>query len=344
VNRSPGTSVIVPTHERREPLRRALLSLARQTVAAEEYEVVVSVDGSRDGTEEMLAALDVPYRLHVVSGPRGGRAHACNAALKEARGQVAVILDDDMQVVPEFVERHRSHHPPGSRLCVMGAVPVELGPSSSPLERYMGGKFNDHLERLAEPEHAFVPRDFYSGNASLRTEVALEAGGFDESFTAYGNEDVDLSLRLRAAGVSLAYDAAALAHQEFAKELPAVLRDMREKGQTTVALARAHSEVFPQLRLADPWESSRPWLATRALLLVLGRRLASVPPAVFRALRMLERAGAGRQPLFYRAAIDYAFWAGVDEALRESDCDGDLKRLSQELHRGPIDLLLQRQR
>jgi len=343
VNPSPGTTVVIPTHKRRESVRRALLSLAQQTVPAGEYEVVVSVDGSDDGTDEMLAGLQVPYRLRTVSGPQRGRAHACNAAIAVAEGEVTVILDDDMEVVPEFVARHRSHHPAGSRLCVMGAVPIELGPSSSPLVRYMGTKFNQHLKRLAEPDHEFATRDFYSGNTSIRTEVVREVGGYDESFTAYGNEDVDLSLRLQAAGVQLGYDPEAMARQGFDKDLPAVLRDNREKGNTAVVLARAHPEVFPTLRLARPWDGSRPWLAVRALLLAAGRHLRALPNAVFALLRGLERLGAGRQPLFYRAALDYAFWAGVEEAVRESSSDGDLDRLAGELRRGPLDLLLQRQ-
>jgi hypothetical protein len=52
--------------------------------------------------------------------------------------------------------------------------------------------------------------------------------------------------------------------------------------------------------------------------------------------------GLWRSPLFYRAVLDYAFWAGVDRELRESTCEGDLERLARELRRGPIDLLLHR--
>jgi glycosyltransferase involved in cell wall biosynthesis len=338
----PTLSVLIPTHERRELVRQTLLSLNRQTVPSSEFEVVVSVDGSEDGTLEMLAGLELDYHLQTLSGPRRGRAHACNAALAAARSEVVAILDDDMEVVPEFVAAHRAHHPPGSRLCVMGGVPIQLTPASPPLVRYIGSKFNQHLDRLAEPGHRFVPRDFYSGNASLRTEIARQVGGYDESFTGYGNEDVDLSLRLQAAGVRLAYDGAAMAHQQFDKELPAVLRDNLEKGQTAVALARLHPSTFSQLRLASPWDGSRLWLSARAALLALGRRREGLPGFVFGALATLERAGASRFPLFYRAALDYAFWAGVDGALRETQPDGDLEDLARRLHRGPIDLLLQR--
>lgn len=339
---APAVSVLIPTHQRREALRRALLALAEQTEPADSYEAIVSVDGSSDGSEEMLAALDLPYELRVTAGPARGRAAACNSGLALARGEVLIVLDDDMQPAPAFVERHRSHHPPGSRRCALGAVPIELDGSSPRAARYVSEKFNSHLERLAAPGHEFAPRDFYSGNASLRTETMREVGGFSESFSAYGNEDVDLWLRLRAAGVELLYEPAALARQEYDKGLRALCRDTIQKGRTTVILARMHPQVFASLRLARPWDNSRPWIVARALLLALSRHVGATPGAVFALAVALERLGAWRQPLFYRAVLDFAFWAGVEAELGESNPEGELRTLAEELRRGPIDLLLHR--
>jgi GT2 family glycosyltransferase len=336
----PAVSVIIPTHERREPLRRALDSLREQSAGPGSYEVVVSVDASTDGTREMLEGLTTPYELSWVSPGGRGRAAACNAALAAARGEVAIVLDDDMRVAPEFVERHRRHHPAGSRLCVLGAVPIELDESSSHAARYVKEKFDLHLARLGDPEHLALPRSFYTGNASMRSEVLRAVGGFNESFGIYGNEDVELSLRLRAAGVELLYDPEALARQEYGKDMGGLQRDTLEKGRTTVLLARGHPEVFGDLRLAAPDDSSRPWLALRSVLLWATRRLPATSRAVFALGSALERAGLWRAPLFYRAALDYAFWAGVEDALRETDDRGELARLAGELRRGPIDLLL----
>ena len=339
---APAVSVLIPTHQRREALRAALGSLARQSVDPGAYEVVVATDACSDGTAEMIDGLEVPYELRRVE-PRGrGRASAVNAALAAARGEVAIVLDDDMRVVPEFVERHRSHHPPGSRRCVLGAVPVELGEESTHAARYVKAKFDLHLSRLSDPTHLALPRSFYTGNASLRAEVLSEVGGFDESFGIYGNEDVELSLRLRKAGVELGYDPEARARQEYDKDLVGLQRDTLAKGRTTVLLARGHPEFFGDLRLADPDDGSRPWLAARALLLAATRRAPRTAAAVFAIASLLERAGLWRFPLFYRPVLDYAFWAGVDAALCESNDEGELSKLAGELQRGPIDLLLHR--
>jgi GT2 family glycosyltransferase len=342
VAEGPAVSVLIPTHQRREALRTVLESLAEQSVEPDSYEVVVSLDACNDGTAEMVDALEVPYRLRRVAPRARGRAAACNAALAAARGEVVIVLDDDMRVVPGFVERHRSHHPPGSRRCVLGAVPVELGEGSSHAARYVKDKFDLHLSRLSDPAHLALPRSFYTGNASLRAEVLREVDGFDESFGIYGNEDVELSLRLRKAGVELAYDPEALAFQEYGKDLGGLQRDTQEKGRTTVVLARSHPEFFGDLRLAEPDEASRPWLAARAVLLWLTRRAPATAGVVFATASLFERAGLWRSRLFYRPVLDYAFWAGVDAALRESNDEGELSKLADELKRGPIDLLLHR--
>ena len=78
--REPQVSVLIPSHQRLEPLRRALLSLAEQSADSTAYEVIVSIDGSTDGSEEMVASLEAPYALRVTAGPARGRASACNAA------------------------------------------------------------------------------------------------------------------------------------------------------------------------------------------------------------------------------------------------------------------------
>src|SRR5262249_10344660 len=160
-----------------------------------------------------------PFELLSVEGPQRGRAAAINRALAVARGEVVITLDDDMEVVEGFVEHHRRHHTRDPGLCVLGPVPVRLNGESPRAAVYVQRKFDAPLATLAEPGHVYAPRDFYSGNASLRAETLRRIGGFDESFTFYGNEDIELWLRLRSAGTSLMVDPDAVAYQEYDKSL-----------------------------------------------------------------------------------------------------------------------------
>jgi GT2 family glycosyltransferase len=335
-------SVVVPTYRRRASVVRALTALARQDLPADEFEVVVSVDDSGDGTKEAIASFQAPYELRVVDGLHRGRAAACNAAVELAGGDVVVILDDDMEPAPGCLRRHRQHHTPGANVCVMGAVPVRVDRDAPPAARFMAWKFDIHLEKLAHPQHVFALRDFYSGNTSIRRDVLLDVGLFDEAFTLYGNEDLELSLRLRAANVRLLYDRDALAYQHYEKNLVALTRDTFEKGTTAVLLARSHPNAFGELQLANYKAHSLLWRALRTALLRLPRVYAGVAGAVLRVARVLEHTRIARRPLFYILLLDYFYWLGVQSVLTEGPASGPLGQLAADLRHGPIRLLLHR--
>src|SRR4029077_11715275 len=118
----------------------------------------------------------------------------------------------------DFLAVHARAHGDGSRLGVIAAVPVGVDRASSPVVEYIASNFDLHLEKLARPDHEVGIRDFYSGNFSIRRDVLLEIGLFDEGFKSYGNEDGELAIRLRQAGVRVTYSAEAIAWQHYEKD------------------------------------------------------------------------------------------------------------------------------
>ena len=106
----------------------------------------------------------------------------------------------------------------------------------------------------------------------------------------------------------------------LAREPPRGLR--RRCGWPRRATARAHG-----------WRCA-------PLCSALTRRRAATAAGFFALTALLERLGLWRQPLFYRAVLDYAFWAGVDAALANQTTTASSHGSPAELHRGPIDLLL----
>ena len=339
---SPLVSVVIPTHQRRQLLRRALVALAGQDLSADVFEVVVAVDRATDSTEEMLEEFQAPYALRWVRAIRPGRAAACNAAIAAARGEIIVMLDDDMEPRPGLLRHHYGSHPRGSRRCLVGAVPIRLDRDSPPAARYVAAKFADHLDVLGRPGHEFGLRDFYSGNASIRRDVLLAVGAFDEQFTLYGNEDLELSLRLRKAGVELRFSADAAAEQRYTKSLAGLAEDTFAKGKTAVQLASTHPAAFDGLHLAAYDSVSGRWSGTRAVLLAVARRWPHARRWILRLALGLERLPCLRRILYYRFVLDYFYWAGVQAALTDQTPSGRLAVLAADLHRGPIRLLLHR--
>jgi glycosyltransferase involved in cell wall biosynthesis len=93
----PLVSIIVPTYNRLDQLKRALKSILQQTY--DHYEVIVIDDASDDGTADWIFSVSKslflrPIRL-IRLRKRSGAAKARNAGLKVARGELVAFLDAD---------------------------------------------------------------------------------------------------------------------------------------------------------------------------------------------------------------------------------------------------------
>jgi GT2 family glycosyltransferase len=313
-----SVSVVIPTYRRRASVKRALHALSRQTLANDAFEVIVSIDGSDDGTREMLREFPTPYRLRSSWQPNRGRAAACNAGVSLADRWLIVFLDDDMEPAPQCLEAHLRAHEPELRVGVMGAAPVVIESRAPPATKYMAAKFNQHLERLADAGHRFALRDFYSGNFSVPRALLLEIGGFDEDFKVYGNEDLELYIRLTRAGLRIVYDPDAIAWQHHTKSFAELARDAVAKGRTAVLLAGKHPGALPELQLSAYRSASLKWRLLRSCLLRINAPADGTPSALIRLVEQLERIHAPFLGRIYKLALDYFYWVGALAMVREN--------------------------
>ena len=97
-------SILMPVYNEEERIADAL----KQALAVDypcEIEMVVVDDGSRDGTAEVLSAVDDP-RLRVISHQRNaGKGAAIRTAVDNADGEYMVILDADLEYDPQDIPR-----------------------------------------------------------------------------------------------------------------------------------------------------------------------------------------------------------------------------------------------
>jgi GT2 family glycosyltransferase len=322
VTPTPLLSVIIPTYQRRDSLLRTLASLRSQTLPGNASEVIVAVDGSTDGSAGAVRGFVAPYALRALEGPNRGRAVACNAGVRAASGGVVVLLDDDMEASPGFLAAHARAHEASIERAVVGAAPIVVAPSAPPFVRYMADGFRGRLERLAQPGYRLRFRDAYTGNFSVRRDVLLAVGGFDEAFRVYGHEDYELALRLEEAGVELSYSADACARQHYEKTFEAFARDGIARGRTAVLFAGKHPAIVDRIKLSEYHQGPWRWRALRGLLLRASRVTGRVPGWVIRVIARLERYQPARLDKYYTMAIDYLYWYGALGALREQRSGG----------------------
>src|SRR5262247_3087108 len=96
----PLVSVIMPTFNRADTIRRAIRSVQAQTFT--DWELIVVDDGSTDNTVALIEGLDT--RLKLIRQENHGTAGARNAGLSASAGSYIAFLDSDDEWLPHHLE------------------------------------------------------------------------------------------------------------------------------------------------------------------------------------------------------------------------------------------------
>lgn len=239
----PRMSVIVPTYERRDLVLEAVRTLARQAFD-HPFEVIVVVDGSRDGTAEALQRTTWPFPLHVIEQANQGAARARNRGAAEATGEILQFLDDDMTADPHLLAEHDRSQREGPEV-VLGHMPLHPDSPSGLLSSGVEHWVEQRRHRLAQPGAELTLHDLLTGQLSVSRAAFDRVGGFDLRFTragTFGNEDVDLGYRLLQSGFRCVFNSAAVSWQRYVVGPAELLRRTRDVGRADVAFTRKHPE------------------------------------------------------------------------------------------------------
>lgn len=242
-------SVVVATYNRPLLLRRLLLQLAAQRLPLRDFEVVVVDDGSAVPAAEAMAGLALPCTLRVIRQRNAGAAAARHRGALAARGALLVLLDDDMQVAPDFLEQHLAAHRGGGRTVVLGRIRADPALERMPLvERWHARLLDRKAAQIAAGELRPQGSLLFTGNVSLRRADYLAAGGFDVALGQ--SEDIELGMRLEKAGASFVFsEAASSLHGSDHGDVGRWRARARRYGACDLRIGRKH----PDLRAASPW-------------------------------------------------------------------------------------------
>jgi glycosyltransferase involved in cell wall biosynthesis/peptidoglycan/xylan/chitin deacetylase (PgdA/CDA1 family) len=292
-------SVIIPTFQRRDLLRRALNAVCAQDFPPSEYEVIVVIDGSQDGTLEMLQELRPSCRLRFLYQENKGQAAAKNAGVQLAEGEILFFLDDDILLPPNALRDHLVKHD-GSDQVIFAAIGV--APDSRP------GLATEYTRVFAESFYGALERGGFSlfpnyinvlPNSSVPRQLVLNAGGFDERFFR-AHEDTELAYRLFKQNVQFRYISGVRAVQVYDKDVRALAREAELDGRQDILFSRLHSEYRLTCDLAPPASRKRRWFLLTAIctpelvqlvvlgLLVLMDRFHSLPRCRRFGIRLLN--------------------------------------------------------
>jgi GT2 family glycosyltransferase len=277
--------------------REFAAALNEQTLDPQRYEVLLVHGRAPDEREPHLLDGIGARRVEYLDSPREtGRAGALNRGIREARGEIVLLLADDFIPAPHLVEEHLALHESDPRENVAG-----IGPGTFP-ERVRRDPFARWLEDSGDlfgvsfttgpyPEIAGF---FYSANASLKRPFLLGDNLFDDRITLEAWDDYELGRRLFARGLEIAYLPRASAIHDHDLTLRARKKQMRRSGRAAAAFDTIYPAPHSWNTETDPSRST--------IALALGA-------AGARSRDLLGR-GAEDRAAYYRRTLEREFLRG----------------------------------
>ncbi len=240
-------SVIIPAHNASRTLTITLDALRRQTFR--DFEVVVVDDASEDATSWVADSYSPHLDLQIVRPPENlGRARARNLGIERARGDILLLLDSDIEPVPDYVSLHVTLHRNRPRAVGVGALRYPDYLSGKALAQYYSSRGGARLQ----PGTPLPGKAFISCLASFRRTLIEEVGAFDPAFRVYGGEDLDLGLRFRKAGAELTYLPEAVGYHHHLRDLDEVMRTLEKYGEFGIPIVfDRHPEFAARMKLDD---------------------------------------------------------------------------------------------
>ncbi len=242
---APFVSVIVPTRDRPEQIRRCLQSL--MALEYPRYEIIV-VDNapSTSATADFIQQTcgDMP-QVRYICEDRPGRCLALNSGMMAAQGEIMAFTDDDV-VIDRYwlIELVRGFSRADDVACVTGLVlPLELeAPAQFWLEEF--GGFSKGFTRCVfdlgehHPKTRLYPytagRLGTGANMSFRTTYLRSVGGFDVALgagsPAQGAEDLAAFFQVVTGGYRLVYEPAALLYHPHRRDYMALRKYLYSNG------------------------------------------------------------------------------------------------------------------
>jgi len=279
-------TIVIATYNRPDQLARLLASLGGQL---------------RDGDELMVAENGTPQPVKVppnapplkhLHEPRGGKCRSQNRAIAESRGEVVVLLDDDLTVEAGYrdaVERFFTENPE------FAAMAGRILPAEDPEAKvganwiYLDLPIFDRGDRVVE-----VP-GVLGANMAFRRSALDAVGLFDERLgpgAAGHEEETEMSQRLRRKGLRIGYAPEAVVYHEVdprRADRDRFIRISRERGRCRM-LHETHSALEVITKNAVAWAR-----------ITIARSLGASLPRIAREERRLAVAhgmfdGLGLQP------------------------------------------------
>jgi len=224
-------TIVLCTYNRCRLLVKALESVAASTLPESvEWEVLVMDNNSNDQTREVVEDFcrRYPGRFRYLFEAQPGKSYALNSGIRDARGDIIAFLDDDLTVLPTWLQNLTEPLQGGEWAGVGGRI-LPLGNFRTPQWLSLKKPYDLGSVLFASFDFGDKPFDLdwapYGANMAFRKAMFTRYGYFRTDLgpspnkeTPRPNEDTEFGRRLLAGGERLRYEPSATAYHPVSEE------------------------------------------------------------------------------------------------------------------------------
>ncbi len=253
-------SVVIPTFNRSQTLKKCLEALAIQNFPSDKFEVIVCDDGSTDNTANIVKSMNVSFSLNYFYQTNKGPAAARNMGIRQSKGKFLLILNDDAILESNALSIHfdlQMKHL-GEKISVLGNFKWLPQYTQSCI-----GQLASKTDIIFEyPQMVsgllYDYNHFYTCNISISKKAVDEVGLFDENFNGPAAEDIEFGFRLEQAGYRVLFESSCIAWHDHSISLETFCKVHEVRGHGSVILSFNQPKAFSldhvSKNLVEQWQ------------------------------------------------------------------------------------------
>lgn len=278
----PLVSIVIPMFNEAGNIERCIESIQRQDYPQKKIEIIVVDGNSGDGSRETVLSLAKKHsNIRLLTNPKRKTPASLNMGIKNANGEVVIILGAHTQIKEDFVSQNMRLMKEKNVKCT-GGTQINVG------ENYMQraiGYAMGHPFGLASAPYRYGKKDKFVDTvvyAAYRKELFDEVGYFDEDL--FISEDAELNWRIRQAGYEIFYSPKIVSYYYPRKTMGKLINQLFRYGILRVNVIKKHFNAVKLLHLIPPAFA----LTTMGLLIVgIFKQVLLIPLAVIWGLYFL---------------------------------------------------------
>lgn len=241
-----SVTVVIPTYNRAEMLKRCIQSLCLQDYPREKFKVLIIDDGSDDETKIIYHSFLEKLNIDYIYQKHQGTGAARRLGIERAKTDLVAFIDDDCIASKSWLRQMTSREL-GREVAAIGGL-MKINNPKNIFECFVNQNLFGNGQNW-QPT-SFDPPFITTGNSIFRRSLAKKIGNFDRSLVV--GEDLDIGWRLYFEGYKFRYEPKAIVYHEAPKSFKDHLKKNFSYGRANARVTLKHARKIAQYRKNPP--------------------------------------------------------------------------------------------